>query len=154
MLYLNWGSFQRIAGGEFMWNSRQMSPVAGSFWKLCWIDYIHDTRHLCTWLRTDEIKTMWSGFWGCELLLLNHCHVMTVRTNKQLLVWANFITCLHPEIPSDTAFIPLILKCVQSWWVSWFMNNLGLKIVSVKMVCYCIFMLLSSKVWITLSGKD
>ena len=34
------------------------------------------------------------------------------------------------------------------------MNNLGLKIVSVKMVCYCIFMLLSSKAWITLSGKD
>lgn len=30
----------------------------------------------------------------------------------------------------------------------------GLKIVSVKMFCYCIFMLLSSKAWITLSGKD
>ena len=32
----------------------------------------------------------------------------------------------------------------------------GLKIVSEKMFCYCIFMLLSSKAWITksLSGKD
>ena len=30
----------------------------------------------------------------------------------------------------------------------------GLKIVSVKMVCSCIFMILSSKAWITLSGKD
>ena len=103
----------------------------------------------------DKNNVKWFlRLWTITIKSLSCYDCKNKQTPPQLLIWANFITCLHPEIPSDTAFIPLILKCVQSWWVSWFMNNLGLKIVSVKMVCYCIFMLLSSKAWITLSGKD
>ena len=34
---------------------------------------------------------------------------------NKLLVLANFITCLPPEIPRDIAFIPGIIKHVQRW---------------------------------------
>ena len=33
---------------------------------------------------------------------------------NKLLVLANFITCLPPEIPRDIAFIPSVIKRVQS----------------------------------------
>ena len=65
---------------------------------------------------------------------------MTVRTNKLLHNYS------YGQI--------LSLVCTLKYHLTLLMNNLGLKIVSVKMVCYCIFMLLSSKAWITLSGND
>ena len=34
---------------------------------------------------------------------------------NKLLVLANFIACLPPEIPHDIAFIPGIIKHVQRW---------------------------------------
>ena len=52
-----------------------------------------------------------------------------------------------------TVLYPIDTKvCVEL--VGIVIREQGLKIVSVKMVCSCIFMLLSSKAWITLSGKD
>ena len=38
---------------------------------------------------------------------------------NKLLVLANFITCLPPEIPRDIAFILGIIKHVQRWRESW-----------------------------------
>ena len=31
------GNFQRKVGGEFMWNSQQISPATSSYWEPCYI---------------------------------------------------------------------------------------------------------------------
>ena len=47
----------------------------------------------------------------------SRCHGS--KSRSQLLLFANFITCLPRLIPCDIAFIPSILKRVQVCWVSW-----------------------------------
>ena len=40
------------------------------------------------------------------------------QTRARLLVLANFLTCLPPEIPRGIAFLPSILKRLQRWRVT------------------------------------
>ena len=51
--------------------------------------------------------------------LLRNCRRKEEKeTRPRLLVLANFITCLPPEMPRDIAFIPSILERVQRWRTS------------------------------------
>ena len=51
--------------------------------------------------------------------LLRNCRRKEEKeTRPRLLVLANIITCLPPEMPRDIAFIPSILERVQRWRTS------------------------------------
>ena len=66
------------------------------------IDLLHDTRHLCARLGTDEIKAMSRGFSGGKRGIKS----ANIR-NREI---ASFIHCLPPEKPRDIANIPSILR--------------------------------------------
>ena len=49
--------------------------------------------------------------------------VYNLQTRLRFCALADFITCLPPEKSRDIAFIPLVLKHVQRWRVSWIRSN-------------------------------
>ena len=61
--------------------------------------------------KTRYVHSAWP--WNRRVVLIE------LINSTRLLVLANFITYLPPEIPRDIAFIPSILERVQRWRVSW-----------------------------------